>query len=133
MGRELRSHRVRVCEAGDGSCQWFGRRSRQIVRSVGAASSPPGRLFLVRTSCCFSARRTNVAPLIRRRWGKLDLSKCFMPIAQFGKSCKCELGNAKYRRLIESCPPQNVLMRIFPTFFFSFFFFPYPDFSMRFR
>ena len=36
-----------MCKAGDGSCQWFGRRSRQIVRSVGAASSPPGRLFLL--------------------------------------------------------------------------------------
>lgn len=31
--------------------------ARQIVRSVGAASSPPGRLFLVRTSCCFCSRR----------------------------------------------------------------------------
>lgn len=31
--------------------------ARQIVRSAGAASSPPGRLFLVRTSCCFCSRR----------------------------------------------------------------------------
>lgn len=76
MGRELRSHWVRVCKAGDGSCQWFGRRSRQIVRSVGAASSPPGRLFLVRTSCCFCSHQRNVFPLILCVHGKLNLSKC---------------------------------------------------------
>lgn len=67
---------MRVCKAGDGSCQWFGRRSRQIVRSVGAASSPPGRLFLVRTSCCFCSHQRNVFPLILCVQGKLNLSKC---------------------------------------------------------
>lgn len=67
---------MRVCKAGDGSCQWFGRRSRQIVRSVGAASSPPGRLFLVRTSCCFCSHNRNVFPLILRVQAKLSLSKC---------------------------------------------------------
>lgn len=67
---------MRACKAGDGSCQWFGRRSRQIVRSVGAASSPPGRLFLVRTSCCFCSHQRNVFPLILCVQGKLNLSKC---------------------------------------------------------
>lgn len=67
---------MRVCKAGDGSCQWFGRRSRQIVRSVGAASSPPGRLFLVRTSCCFCSHQRNVFPLILCVHGKLNLSEC---------------------------------------------------------
>lgn len=71
---------MRVCEAGDGSCQCFGRRSRQIVRSVGAASSPPGSLFLVRTSCCFGSHQRNVFPLILCVRGEVKFVKMFKDV-----------------------------------------------------
>lgn len=110
---------MRVCKAGDGSCQWFGRRSRQIVRSVGAASSPPGRLFLVRTSCCFCSHQRNVFPLILCVQGKLNLSKCLKMFSEMQLFKVCSVHSAELLLLlwvIQYSKNKDVFMNVNPAF-----------------